>query len=160
VDVTISGWESALEELDAHAQRPMGTRAAGGAPRPAHAARDEQEAAERIELARAIRPFPTWPTWRGAPPGPRRPAGAGRRQCAEALAGHRRQALWQAVGAVPDKDLLRPATLEEDAPCWPRPAKAQEIVGDYRAQGLTLGRHPLALLRRSYWRSASCRPRC
>ncbi|MEA1079019.1 hypothetical protein U8M15_29425, partial [Klebsiella pneumoniae] len=26
-------------------------------------------------------------------------------------------------------------------------SEGEEIVGDYRAQGLTLGRHPLALLR-------------
>ncbi len=64
-----------------------------------------------------------------------------------ALAGNRRQALWQAAGAVPDKDLLRPTTPDEAQPLLQPPSEGDEIVGDYRAQGLTLGRHPLALLR-------------
>jgi error-prone DNA polymerase len=55
--------------------------------------------------------------------------------------------LWQAVGAVPDKDLLRPTAPVEEVPILPAPLEGEEIVGDYRAQGLTLGRHPLALLR-------------
>ncbi len=32
-------------------------------------------------------------------------------------------------------------------PCSRRPPKEQNIAADYRTQGLTLGRHPLALLR-------------
>ena len=63
------------------------------------------------------------------------------------LAGHRRQALWQAVAAIPDKDLLHPVTLQEQLPALSAPSEAQEIIGDYHATGLTLGRHPLALLR-------------
>jgi error-prone DNA polymerase len=108
----------------------------------------KQESAERIELARAIRPFASV-------------ADLARRADLDrtdlqvlasgnallALAGHRRQALWQAVGAVPDKDLLRPTMPEEATPELAQPGEGEEIVGDYRAQGLTLGRHPLALLR-------------
>ncbi len=63
------------------------------------------------------------------------------------LAGHRRQALWQAVGAVPDKDLLQPTTVREEAPVLRPASEGQEILSDYRALGLTLNRHPLALLR-------------
>lgn len=37
------------------------------------------------------------------------------------LAGNRRQALWQASGAVPDKDLLKVADLPEEAPALARP---------------------------------------
>ncbi len=66
-----------------------------------------------------------------------------------ALAGHRREALWQAAGAVPDRDLLRATTQEEDLPVLAAPTEGESIVSDYRAQGLTLGRHPLALLRKS-----------
>ncbi|MBY0555666.1 MAG: error-prone DNA polymerase [Burkholderiaceae bacterium] len=64
-----------------------------------------------------------------------------------ALAGHRRNALWQAVGAVPDKDILRPTTPDEVLPLLAAPSEGEDIVGDYRSHGLTLGRHPLALLR-------------
>ncbi|RWA56382.1 hypothetical protein AU476_03315 [Cupriavidus sp. UYMSc13B] len=48
---------------------------------------------------------------------------------------------------MPDKDLLRPANLPEDAAVLLAPTEGEEIVSDYRAMGLTLRRHPLALLR-------------
>lgn len=55
--------------------------------------------------------------------------------------------MWQAAAAVPGKDLLRPADLKEAVPELARPTEGEEIVSDYRALGLTLNRHPLALLR-------------
>jgi len=64
-----------------------------------------------------------------------------------ALAGNRRQALWQAVAGEADKDLLRRAPLHEDPVPLPAPTEGEEIVADYHALGLTLGRHPLSLLR-------------
>jgi error-prone DNA polymerase len=48
---------------------------------------------------------------------------------------------------VPDKDLLRPTEPDEEAPQLRPPSEGDDIVSDYRAQGLTLRRHPLALLR-------------
>lgn len=63
------------------------------------------------------------------------------------LVGHRHQALWHAVAALPDKDLLRSTTLEEKSPQLHAPSEAQTIVSDYRSMGFTLERHPLALLR-------------
>ena len=43
--------------------------------------------------------------------------------------------------------LLAGAAAGEAPVALPEPAEAQEIAADYRALGLTLGRHPLALLR-------------
>ncbi len=63
------------------------------------------------------------------------------------LSGNRRQALWQAVAAIPDKGLLHPVTIQEQLPQLTPPTEAQEIIGDYHSTGLTLGRHPVALLR-------------
>jgi error-prone DNA polymerase len=63
------------------------------------------------------------------------------------LTGNRHQALWQAVAAVPDKDLLRPTTLAESPAQLNTPSEAQEILRDYHSTGLTLQRHPIALLR-------------
>ena len=63
------------------------------------------------------------------------------------LSGHRRQALWQALAAAPSKDLLQAAVVEETPLQLNAPSEAQEIVADYRSSGLTLQRHPLALLR-------------
>jgi error-prone DNA polymerase len=64
------------------------------------------------------------------------------------LAGDRRQALWEAVAAVPEKDLLRATSRSEEAPALTAPTEGQDLIADYRSTGLTLGRHPLALLRK------------
>jgi error-prone DNA polymerase len=147
-DIAISGWDSALE--------PPSGPPADGVARPQPAVRlglslqrgMRKEVAARIEDARAIRPFASIADLARRAQLDRHDlqvlAGA---NALHSLAGHRRQALWQAVGAVPDKDLLRPTSLAEEAPLLRAPSEGDEIVGDYRAQGLTLGRHPLALLR-------------
>jgi error-prone DNA polymerase len=64
-----------------------------------------------------------------------------------ALAGHRRAAHWQAAGAQERPLLLRDAPIRERHPALPAPTESEEIVADYHSLGLTLGRHPLALLR-------------
>ena len=63
------------------------------------------------------------------------------------LAGGRRQALWQAAGAQPQTALLATTRIPETPPALPAASEAEEILSDYRQQGFTLGRHPLALLR-------------
>ena len=64
-----------------------------------------------------------------------------------ALAGHRHAAVWDVAGVEKLPPLLAGATFDEAAPQLPAPTEGQDIVADYRALGLTLGRHPLALLR-------------
>ncbi len=63
-----------------------------------------------------------------------------------AIAGHRRLAQWAAAGAGRRAPLDAPAA--ERLPQLAAPAEGQDIVADYASLGLTLGRHPLALLRR------------
>jgi error-prone DNA polymerase len=63
----------------------------------------------------------------------------------ESLAGHRRQARWAAAGAERRAPLDAPA--RERMPVLARPQEGEEIIADYASLGLTLGRHPLALLR-------------
>jgi error-prone DNA polymerase len=63
------------------------------------------------------------------------------------LAGHRRNAHWLVAGALTAPHLLREAPIQETLPLLPKPSEGEEIVADYRSLGLTLGRHPLALLR-------------
>jgi error-prone DNA polymerase len=65
----------------------------------------------------------------------------------ESMAGHRREALWHAIVAAPGKGLLKTSFSAADPVQLPAPSEAQQIVADYRSIGLTLGRHPLALLR-------------
>jgi error-prone DNA polymerase len=63
----------------------------------------------------------------------------------QSLAGHRRRAHWAAAGAARRAPLDVPAP--ESLPDLPAPGEGAEIVADYASLGLTLGRHPLALLR-------------
>jgi error-prone DNA polymerase len=80
----------------------------------------------------------------------------------QSLAGHRRRQLWSAAGqGRPEKSLLADAPIVERAHEQPSLFEAPEgeaIALDYQATGLTLRRHPLALLRekiaRRGWRSA------
>jgi error-prone DNA polymerase len=63
------------------------------------------------------------------------------------LAGHRRNAHWLAAGVQSTTQLLQDAPIYETSPQLPAPGEGQDIVADYQSTGLTLGRHPLALLR-------------
>ncbi len=63
------------------------------------------------------------------------------------LAGHRHQAAWQVAGIRLQTDMMRDAPIVAVAVDLPVPTEGQDIVADYRSLGLTLGRHPLALLR-------------
>jgi error-prone DNA polymerase len=65
----------------------------------------------------------------------------------ETLAGHRRHALWQAVGIERMPPLFADLPVRETAVDLPAPTEGQDILADYRSLGLTLRRHPLALLR-------------
>jgi error-prone DNA polymerase len=64
-----------------------------------------------------------------------------------ALAGNRHLAFWDVAAAERELPLAPRGDRLEGAPLLPRPTEGQDIVADYRALGLTLGRHPLALLR-------------
>lgn len=64
-----------------------------------------------------------------------------------ALAGHRHEARWQALGVEGTLPLFTEAEAPEETPNLPCPTEAQDLVADYASVGLTLGRHPLALLR-------------
>lgn len=142
VDVTISGWDSSLEQVD-------------GAARPAvrlglsllRGMRDGT--AERIENARAVRRFATVSDLARRAQLDRRDLQVlAAANALSSLAGNRREALWQSVASIPDKDMLSIAKVEDETPELGAPSEADDIVGDYRSMGLTLGRHPLALLRR------------
>ncbi|WP_374515222.1 error-prone DNA polymerase [Niveibacterium sp.] len=71
-------------------------------------------------------------------------AGAG---ALKALAGHRRQAAWQVSGVQRQGDLFDSAPPAEVPVRFSAPSEGEEIVADFAATGLSLGRHPLALLR-------------
>jgi error-prone DNA polymerase len=63
------------------------------------------------------------------------------------LSGHRRQQVWDAAALHSPPELLRDAPVQEDVLELPQAPEGEEIVFDYAALGLTLRRHPMALLR-------------
>ena len=65
----------------------------------------------------------------------------------ESLAGHRRKAVWLVAGIEKRPPLLAPAAIIESDIVLAAPAEGQDILADYASTGLTLRRHPLALLR-------------
>ena len=74
------------------------------------------------------------------------------------LAGHRRQQVWAATATRRASGLLREAPIHEDPVQLPLAPEGEDIVFDHASTGLTLRRHPLALLRPRLdaqgWRSA------
>ncbi|MBU9440665.1 error-prone DNA polymerase [Burkholderia multivorans] len=146
VDVTKSNWETSLEALPGAAP-PEGdpavrlgmslVRGLGEA------------AARRIEAARAAGPFENVDALARRARLERRDLEAlAAANALATLAGHRRDALWQAVAAAPDRDLLAAASIDEaERPALGAPSEADEILADYDTTGLTLNRHPVALLR-------------
>jgi error-prone DNA polymerase len=64
------------------------------------------------------------------------------------LAGHRHEAVWDVAGVERLPALLAGSAFDEAKPALAPPTEGQDIVADYRRLGLTLRRHPLALLRR------------
>lgn len=68
----------------------------------------------------------------------------------EGLAGHRHAASWMAAGHEPMKGVLQPTQVQEPplaGGLLPEPTEADSLVSDYASLGLTLGRHPIALIR-------------
>jgi len=134
-EVSASDWDCTLE---AGAVR-LGLRRVGGL---------SEAAASRIVSARAAGPFASAEDLA-------RRAALGRRElrclaeggALAALAGHRRQAHWAVAGLRPAAGLLREAPLGETLLELPAPGEGEDIVADYASLGLTLGRHPVALLR-------------
>ena len=64
------------------------------------------------------------------------------------LVGHRHRAVWQVSGVEPALPLLPADTaVPEGIPLLRAPREGREIVADYGSLGLSLRRHPLALLR-------------
>ncbi|HKB59293.1 MAG TPA: error-prone DNA polymerase [Gallionellaceae bacterium] len=64
----------------------------------------------------------------------------------ETLAGHRRQAYWQVAGVERSLPLAAVPAEEIQPELFPM-TEGQNLAADYASLGLTLGRHPLALLR-------------
>jgi error-prone DNA polymerase len=63
------------------------------------------------------------------------------------IVGHRRRAVWAVTGVEPRPAILAGAPIVDLTPALSPPTEGQDLVADYASLGLTLGRHPVALLR-------------
>jgi len=63
------------------------------------------------------------------------------------LSGHRRDALWQTLGLDAVTPLLARANPQEKPAQLLPPSEGENVVADYAQLGLSLRRHPLAILR-------------
>ncbi len=63
------------------------------------------------------------------------------------LSGHRHRAHWAVAGVESPLPVLEGAGIPEALPLLRSPREGEDIVADYASLGLTLRRHPLALLR-------------
>ncbi|MEB6663491.1 error-prone DNA polymerase [Achromobacter ruhlandii] len=157
VDVTVSGWDAALEPApaDAAPRRPHPHAPSPDEIRPAvrlglsliqglH-----EDSARRIEAARAEAPFTSTGDLARRAALTRHDLNAlAASDALRTLAGHRRQASWEAAASVHSRDLLRDAAIHEtEMPQLTAPTENQTVAADYRSVGLTLRRHPVELLR-------------
>ncbi|QKS30454.1 MAG: error-prone DNA polymerase [Candidatus Accumulibacter similis] len=143
--VGASDWQARLED---HPR--CGATAAGPAVRLglASIAGLPEAAAKRLQAARAQRPFASVADLAGRARLQRRDldllAAAG---ALADLAGHRRQAAWAAAGVSLQLDLLHDTPSPESAVDLAAASEGENLVADYASTGLSLGRHPLCLLR-------------
>jgi DNA-directed DNA polymerase III PolC len=141
VDVSVSDWDCTLERrTDGRPALRLGLRMVKHL---------SGEGAARLLVARALRAFDSIADLAERAALDRRDLEAlAAADALAALAGHRHRAVWQVTGVERAMPLLPAATaLEEGIPMLRAPREGQDILADYGSTGLTLRRHPLALLR-------------
>jgi error-prone DNA polymerase len=68
----------------------------------------------------------------------------------KALTGHRHRARWAIAGVEPQLPLFADtAPMAERAIALPMPTAGEDLALDYATTGTTLGRHPLAMIRKA-----------
>ncbi|MBI5276332.1 MAG: error-prone DNA polymerase [Burkholderiales bacterium] len=147
-DVSHSDWDCTLQKqwgsesnysIDEKPAVRLGLRMIGGL---------TEDGGKRIEAARKLAPFSTVEDMSlRAQLDVRDMKALAAGDALVSLAGHRRQQVWEASALLRAPGLLREAPIEEEAIELPAAKEGEEIVFDYASMGLTLRRHPLALLR-------------
>jgi len=143
VDVRISDWESALEKKGKNGGQPalrLGLNRINGL---------SKKGAESLLAVRSIQAFSDVQDM--AHRGRLNAKDLEALAAADAicgLAGNRHQARWQVLGVEAPLPILETPQFNEGAPLLRRPSEGQDVVADYASVGLTLRRHPLALIRR------------
>ncbi len=138
-DVTCSDWDCTLEDPREKPAVRLGLRLVGSL---------SQAGAGRLVQARAQAPFAsTEDLALRAQLGRSDLDALAAADALMSLSGHRRQQVWDAAAQQRAPALLQGAPVHEEALALPAAPEGEEIVFDYAAMGLTLRRHPLALLR-------------
>ena len=140
VDATVSEWDCTLERSaeDEPALR-LGLRLAKGFP---------EEAARQLVEARRRAPFASTQELAERAQLDRRELGClAAAGALEQLAGHRHRAAWHVAGVEAPLPLMPQPRIAEGIPLLRAPREGEDIVADYAHTGLTLRRHPVALLR-------------
>lgn len=150
VDVRFSHWESSLE-TDGRPEKPairLGLNRVRGLP---------QKVAEKIVSARFQGTFPSLEEFA------RRCdlAGEDLESLAAAgafagLSGNRHRAHWDVAGIEKAMPVFGRSRFNEGVPLLPRVTEAEDIAADFHTTGLTLRRHPLALIRERLARHGVC----
>ncbi len=139
VDINASDWDCTLEPTDAGPALRLGLRLVK------HLSRN---GAERLLAARNREPFRDSRDFAhraGLDRDDRNAlAAAG---ALNGIGGHRHRAAWDLAGAVPELPMLHDAWPAEAAPLLRAPTPGETVRADYAGTGLSLGPHPLALLR-------------
>ncbi len=140
VDIAISEWDCTLERGDdGEPELRLGLRMAGGL--------SEAEAGKLLQ-ARACASFDSIEDLANRTGLSRHALAALAESGAlQSLTGHRHASRWAVAGVQKLDQVLSGSALAENHITLPAPTEGQALVADYRSLGLTLGRHPMALLR-------------
>jgi error-prone DNA polymerase len=142
VDVVVSGWESGLEGGEGAPLHPvrLGLDRISGL---------SEDAAKRVVTARAQAPFTNVEDLtRRAELSAHDLRVLAEADALRGLSGHRHQAAWAVAGVdTRPTEMLRATRLHEAPAQLAAPSEGEDLLADYRALGLTLNRHPVALLR-------------
>ena len=142
VDVAHSDWDCTLEVADGSSTQPavrLGLRMVSGL---------SQLVAERITAQRATAAFASTQDLAlrcQLDVGDLRALASA--DALQSLSGHRRQQVWEASALRLAPALLQGVPIEEEALLLDAAEEGEEVVFDYAAVGLSLRRHPVALLR-------------
>jgi error-prone DNA polymerase len=141
VDALVSDWDSTLEAWPDPDQQPairLGLREIRGL---------SEEAGMRIVKVRAQSDFRNIADLcRRASLNKREKILLAEAGALKSLAGHRNDARWQVAGIEVQRPLFAESP-DEDAVALPAPSVAEDLQADYASVGLTLGAHPMSLLR-------------
>jgi error-prone DNA polymerase len=141
VDVNRSDWDCTLEPgTDGALEVRLGLRLVAGL---------GEEAGRRLEQRRGICPYASAQDLQErAALSPPELGALAAANALLAIAGHRHRARWAVAGVETQRlPVLDQVRFAEGLPLLHAPTEGQDIAGDYNSLGLTLGRHPLNLLR-------------